>query len=268
MTNIHASLRTLQELIAPRCLSFYDKYWRFCGERRAQAEILQKVTGIDQRILKRDLDHDPNLSSFSIATRMSWAAWRETTRAEDMAYCLFGIFGVHLAPLYGEGPRRAFERLQEEIIKTSTDLSFLAWDVRDDGYRQNGSLGARWSGMATGPKDFRNASCIIKNRISRLEPFHVTNKGLCVTLPLVRQTIHEGDVVILTDCFQGGPDTPVGIRIFLDDPEDNFYYRSDCIPPSVCKVTDSMFEEARMQTFYIATRDIPDQKPRGRGGYN
>jgi hypothetical protein len=102
----------LQELIAPWRVIFYDKYWRLCGEREAHANVLNEVTGIDINVLR----HHGSLSSFSIATRMSWAAWRETTREEDMAYCLFGIFNVQLTPLFGEGLVKAFRRLQEEII--------------------------------------------------------------------------------------------------------------------------------------------------------
>jgi hypothetical protein len=83
--------------------------------------------GIDSEILDRNPEKDLNLSGWSIATQMSWACNRETTRKEDIAYCLFGIFNVHLAPLYGEGPQRALERLQQEIAKATTDLSFLAW---------------------------------------------------------------------------------------------------------------------------------------------
>ena len=59
---------------------------------------------------------------------MSWAAERSTSRIEDRAYSLLGIFDVNLPLLYGEGSK-AFLRLQEEIIRTSTsaDHSILAW---------------------------------------------------------------------------------------------------------------------------------------------
>lgn len=57
---------------------------------------------------------------------MSWAAKRTTSRREDIAYCLMGLFGVHMPLLYGEGDR-AFLRLQEEILKTSDDHSLFAW---------------------------------------------------------------------------------------------------------------------------------------------
>ena len=61
-------------------------------------------------------------TQISLARRMSWASRRETTRTGDIAYCLLGIFDVNMPLLYGEGPK-AFIRLQEEIIRRSTDLS-------------------------------------------------------------------------------------------------------------------------------------------------
>ena len=59
---------------------------------------------------------------------MSWAAIRRTTRVEDRAYSLMGIFGVHMTTIYGEG-ERAFQRLQEEIMKQSIDPSLFAWGL-------------------------------------------------------------------------------------------------------------------------------------------
>ena len=43
-----------------------------------------------------------------------------------MAYCLLGIFDINMALLYGEG-KKAFLRLQEEIMKVSEDQSLFAW---------------------------------------------------------------------------------------------------------------------------------------------
>ncbi|KAK4224295.1 hypothetical protein QBC38DRAFT_511856 [Podospora fimiseda] len=63
--------------------------------------------------------------------KMSWASYRRTTRIEDEAYCLLGIFGVHMPLLYGEG-NPAFRRLQEEIIKQTEDCSFLFWTTTAD----------------------------------------------------------------------------------------------------------------------------------------
>ncbi|KAK7988524.1 hypothetical protein PG989_008839 [Apiospora arundinis] len=72
------------------------------------------------------------LASVSVASRMFWASKRQTTRCEDAAYCLMGLFNVNMPLLYGEG-RKAFVRLQEEIIKISTDTSILAFaDLRPE----------------------------------------------------------------------------------------------------------------------------------------
>lgn len=57
---------------------------------------------------------------------MSWAAGRETTRTEEAAYCLLGIFDVNMPLLYGEG-NKAFLRLQQEFLKESDDMTILAW---------------------------------------------------------------------------------------------------------------------------------------------
>ncbi len=65
----------------------------------------------------------------SIANRMSWAANRDATRAEDIAYSLFGIFDVHMPLLYGEGLPKAFRRLQEEIMKYLDDHTLFAWEM-------------------------------------------------------------------------------------------------------------------------------------------
>src|SRR3984957_19837426 len=76
---------------------------------------------------------------------MAWASRRKTTRKEDIAYCLLGIFGINMPLLYGEG-ERAFIRLQEEILKESHDQSILAWGYRSPLNGQCGGLFARSPG--------------------------------------------------------------------------------------------------------------------------
>lgn len=119
---------TLQELIAPKKVLFFNNDWKLYGslEDREVLEDVCKVTRIDEAILKcKDSIHSM-LSSVSIARKMSWASRRETTRVEDEAYCLMGLFGVHMPVMYGEG-RNAFYRLQKAILETSTDQSIFAW---------------------------------------------------------------------------------------------------------------------------------------------
>ncbi|KAI0629459.1 heterokaryon incompatibility protein-domain-containing protein [Trametes polyzona] len=113
---------TLQELIAPRCLLFVAQDWSVIGTKASMAPLLEDITGVGADVLtfRRDV------GDVSVARRMWWASSRETTRLEDEAYCLMGIFGVHMATIYGEGTR-AFQRLQEEILRRTSDQTLFAW---------------------------------------------------------------------------------------------------------------------------------------------
>ncbi|KAL1944998.1 hypothetical protein VTO73DRAFT_2618 [Trametes versicolor] len=113
---------TLQELIAPEAVEFLTNTWHLLGTKMGLAVTLEEITGIDFKILTGQT----TVHSASVARRMSWASRRETTRIEDRAYSLMGIFGVHLSPIYGEGDN-AFLRLQEEIVRTIPDQSIFAW---------------------------------------------------------------------------------------------------------------------------------------------
>ncbi|KAF1996314.1 hypothetical protein P154DRAFT_386480, partial [Amniculicola lignicola CBS 123094] len=111
----------LQELIAPRQMIFYDDGWEELATKRSGLQALSAVTGVPQIVLEtRDL------SICSVAQKMSWAAGRSTTRVEDRAYSLMGLFDIHLPMLYGEG-KKSFDRLQEEIMKVTGDDTLFAW---------------------------------------------------------------------------------------------------------------------------------------------
>lgn len=114
----------------------------------------------------------------SIAERMSWACKRETTRIEDIAYCLMGIFEVNMPMLYGEGDR-AFVRLQEEIIKDSSDQTIFVWGF---GLPLNRSC---TDGIfAESPADFAECGMITPIPSTDLTHHTMTNLGLQITLPL------------------------------------------------------------------------------------
>ena len=113
---------TLQELLAPDEVAFLSGEWTYLGTKYSQASLIYEITGIDQAVLKNEI----SLDRISVAKRMSWASKRETTKPEDEAYSLLGIFDIFLTPAYGEG-RRAFRRLQEEILKRIPDQSIFAW---------------------------------------------------------------------------------------------------------------------------------------------
>src|SRR5262249_31532935 len=82
----------------------------------------------------------------NVAQRMSWASMRQTTRPEDRAYCLMGLFDIHMPPLYGEGSDKAFLRLQEEILRRSSDQTLFLWTPSHEPY----NLGL----LATSPEAF------------------------------------------------------------------------------------------------------------------
>ena len=109
---------TLQELIAPGSVEFFSMECKRLGDKKSLERQIQEITGISVQALQGS-----PLSQFSIAERMSWAAKRETKRKEDGAYCLLGIFDVHMPLIYGEG-EKAFIRLQKEIEKSLTGRSF------------------------------------------------------------------------------------------------------------------------------------------------
>ncbi|KAI0161382.1 HET-domain-containing protein [Xylariaceae sp. FL1272] len=118
---------TLQELLAPRRVEFFNKFWTFIGTKQSIQTQLATITGIDTQYL---LGHTP-LPGVPAGRVFSWASNRETTVLEDMAYCLFGLFDVNLPVLYGEG-EKAFIRLQEEIIRLYDDYSLFLWGFEGD----------------------------------------------------------------------------------------------------------------------------------------
>ena len=103
---------TLQELIAPTSVEFFSKEGERLGNKTSLERYIHETTGIPVKVLRGD-----SLFAFSITERLSWAEKRETTRKEDKAYSLLGIFDVYMPLIYGEGRESAFRRLREEINK-------------------------------------------------------------------------------------------------------------------------------------------------------
>jgi hypothetical protein len=175
---------TLQELLAPRRVEFYGKSWKKIGTKDTESphitpfiDTLGSITQIDVLVLWKPA----YMRAKSVAARMSWASKRKTTREEDLAYCLLGLFDVNMPLLYGEG-ERAFTRLQEEIIRISDDHSIFAWD-RD----LNNS--AAVSCFAKLPSLFRRGSLVLPfgRKNSQRIPYSLTNQGLQISLPLFQK---------------------------------------------------------------------------------
>ena len=119
--------RTLQELLAPEHLVFLNSKSQDIGTGFELAHLIRSATGIPLKFFTYNGDMPrPWVRSECVAERMRCASLREATRIEDEAYSLLGLFDVNMPLLYGEG-KRAFRRLQIEIIKDSRDETILAW---------------------------------------------------------------------------------------------------------------------------------------------
>ncbi|KAF5343252.1 hypothetical protein D9758_013437 [Tetrapyrgos nigripes] len=166
---------TLQELLAPSYVVFLDQCWEVIGTRYSLADVVSATTSIPVSVFR-----DGDLDKFGVAQKMSWAAPRQTSRPEDMAYCLLGIFRVSMSPIYGEGGARAFMRLQQEIINISDDRSIFAW-VAPHGENEPRGL------LARSPAEFRWSSEVQASEADDIgdTSFSFGNNGLRIHLPLV-----------------------------------------------------------------------------------
>ncbi|MCJ1278766.1 hypothetical protein MMC21_006584 [Puttea exsequens] len=231
---------TLQELLAPRNVNFFDQSWRPIGTKDELAARISGITGIAiiylQPYTEPKLDepctkslycrgHHPvfkHAVSFkrdaSVATKMSWVSKRQTSRIEDTAYCLLGIFDVNMPLLYGEG-RKAFMRLQQEIIKQTDDESIFAWAADKD---RSGML-ADW------PSDFgesRYVHALGPKRVGR-GPYTLTNQGLDFPVTFRLWDAEAKVLRVLLDCGSCSPD---GFRhvVLSFTPSTSTWHRINC----------------------------------------
>ncbi|KAI5357041.1 putative heterokaryon incompatibility [Septoria linicola] len=162
---------TLQELLAPAEVIFLTAQWTSLGTRQddEMATVVSQITSIGLYDLNNFNQQRP-----SVARKMSWASRRTTTRPEDIAYCLLGLFDVSMPLLYGEGAGRAFMRLQQEVIRKSDDKSIFAWG-------QGTELGLVWYGLlAPSPAPFEHYGDIVVDdgNFENKYPYEMTNQGL------------------------------------------------------------------------------------------
>ena len=198
---------TLQELIAPANVYFFDKDWSSLGSRRTLATPICTRTGIDAGLIENGVLYESDwdvwrfgLGRYSIAQRMSWAADRETSREEDRAYSLLGIFGVAMPLLYGEG-KRAFTRLQEEIIRTSRstqpDLSILLWEDPRARHHSGTSRGDSDCLLASSPNAFRGCRNIAfyetPNATEAITNVTISSSGLRAQIRFLRVRSFDND---------------------------------------------------------------------------
>ncbi|USP80468.1 hypothetical protein yc1106_07742 [Curvularia clavata] len=180
---------TLQELLAPSSvrrgaepgqefvgMEFFSAKWESLGSKLELKDIISSTTGIAEDYLTGS----SSLGSASIGMRMSWAAARQATRPEDIAYSLLGIFDVNMPLLYGEGKVKAFRRLQEEIMKVSEDETLFAWESSE--LTANPTSG---DALASDPRDFSEARDLVPFvSDDPVIPYTLTNRGLRIWLQI------------------------------------------------------------------------------------
>ena len=246
---------TLQELLAPKRLVFFSKSWSSLGTKGSLLTLLSAIT----KIPIDALSHNSSFSSFSVAQRMSWAAKRQTTRVEDQAYSLMGLFSIFMPIIYGEGSS-AFRRLQLEIIQRSSDQSIFAWspgrsmgyslpffsgwiesDADDSGSSPILELPSHCSLehsfiLAPSPADFRDSGNIVSLPVSARsespdEPLETmteyswTHLGLHIHMPLIPVRIHTKKgrpFLAMLSCWNSEEQSIYGIMLFRDNVQDPY----------------------------------------------
>ena len=234
---------TLQELLAPKTLQFFNTDWTSIGYKDSLHETITEIVGIEHKYLSGTSD----IEEASIAKRMSWAASRKTTREEDIAYSLIGIFDVNMAMLYGEGATRAFVRLQEEIMRTNEDQSIFAWVKR----QIKGETPDSYHGLlADSPKYFEQTGDVVPYTSSGdNKPSTMTARGLNLFLPLTPK--RDGTVVAALHCPDPGQGNAARLALYLQELQQigaKQYARVDC------DMLASVSELGQLQEVYVRQR--------------
>jgi hypothetical protein len=216
---------TLQELLAPSEVEFLASDWTRITSKTDSSSVLADITGIPTDFLSGN-----DLEIASIAMRMSWASRRITTKAEDIAYCLMGIFDIQMPHLYGEGEDGAFQRLQQEIIKDSDDQSIFAWTANDTDIPRLKTTERRVSSvLARSPADFEHSHDIVQANSPMFQylprylagirtPTVVDNKGLHLSLPSIPSSSEtRNDILAVLACSRIGKEKEERLAIQLRD---------------------------------------------------
>ena len=233
---------TLQELIAPKTLVFLSSEWVRVGDKESLRSQITARTKISSHVLLTG-----EIETACLAQRMSWASSRVTSRQEDMAYCLMGLCEVNMPLLYGEG-KRAFIRLQEEIIKRSDDMSIFAWTDPEAHFSCYRGL------FAESPKNFAPCHDMEWTRPERSSPFDLTNKGVKL----------QAEVGKRQKALLHGPATATeGDELFLRLPGISLpYWENKAIGIYVQKIGEDDYarvDVTTLTTLQESIRLIPDQ---------
>lgn len=235
----------LQELLAPRNMQFFNNHWEHIGSKHDLRIHISSVTGIDEYGL-----FIPDLSVLSVAHRMGWAASRQTTREEDIAYCLLGIFNINMPLLYGEGKVRAFGRLQEEIMRRTEDHSMFAWSGVGTDFR-NDMVGF----LAPHPSGFKYGRVDLCELPTDVEPLSITGRGIRAQLPLIPRDERDENFLAVIGCKKfSSSQTYYAIPITRLKKSSDVYRRT---LPELQTVSSQAAENADVNTVFLLRHSKP-----------
>ena len=198
---------TLQELLAPRRMIFFNAAWQLIGDKAELSPVIAQRTGISAVYLQSPAEVSTRAS---VAQKMSWAAGRRTRKKEDRAYSLLGLFGINMPLLYGEGGSKAFLRLQQEIVRTINDETLFAWIAPD---RPLGGM------LAESPDDFVQAGDVFRIDLGPQQrpPYTFGNKGL--EFQVFQPRPHVGSSKLLSHIVFGDPEASITLGCYKGRPD-------------------------------------------------
>lgn len=167
---------TLQELLAPADVRFYNMDWEpfhmsLTGDVVKQIEKATTITWVEKA--------EP--AAIPLSRKMQLAVNRKVTREEDEVYSLMGLLGVEISIAYGEGAQRALTRLMREVLSSTKHVL----DIFNHGYTFSDRL------VPSSIKDYAYRSPVFDSADGKLhqwkplEPILFTHLGVRIPLLLV-----------------------------------------------------------------------------------
>ena len=128
---------TLQEYFAATVIQFYTEDWTLyldleLPNHKESPEVIEEMEQATRVSAQQLMVLRPGLTN--IREKLCLASTRQTTRAEDVAYSMLGIFSVTgITPIYGE-EEKPLGLLLANILAGSGDVSILAWTGESGSY--------------------------------------------------------------------------------------------------------------------------------------
>ena len=214
---------TLQEMIAPIEIRFFTGDWVEIAKKSGISKYLHEITRVPEAVL---LNPKQTIPGICVSQKMYWASGRRTTRVEDRAYSLLGIFNINMPTLYGEG-EMAFRRLQEEILRTRFDHTIFAWQL----------IGSCSGLLASSPDAFTLSDKVRKMPIRYYHryfsfqtnslDYSLKNLGLEILLPYAESRKHRRVYTAYIACHIEGNPNPLYLLLRRHrEGLDNHFFRT------------------------------------------